>query len=270
MGVILEAGYRVPDGDHPLTHARILHSRNWVVGTPSASDTAFAHYEDAPNDSLTYEKWSPLTLPGTWTLTPSGAETINSCCIGVHDLGTKNATLTVEYESAPAVWTTIIDSAVVVDDSPIMCIFAPVTGTAFRIVVDGASAPSMATVRFGTLMEMPQPVYAGHEPLLLARQTVMRSNKSGSGETLGRTVQRTALSTSIGWTHLRADWVREYWAEFQLALEPHPFFLAWRPETFPLETGYCDVEGAATPAPANMGLIDYMQVSMDITARAWR
>ena len=88
MGVIFESGYTLPVSDYPLTHTRIAHSRNWISGTPSASDTALFHFEDAPNDSLTYERWKPDTMPGTWTLTPSGAETVDYCCIGVHDLGT--------------------------------------------------------------------------------------------------------------------------------------------------------------------------------------
>ena len=178
--------------------------------------------------------------------------------------------MTVEYESSPSVWTTIINAVAITDDSPIMCIFAPVTGTAFRVVVSGATAPFMAVIRFGMAMQMPQPFYAGHAPLDLSRQTVMRSNKSGTGEFLGRTVQRTALATSMGWQHLRAAWVRNHWADFQLALEAEPFFLAWRPASFPDEVGYCQVESGSTPAPVNMGILDYQEVSIPVVARAWR
>lgn len=267
MGVIYEPGYVLPSGDEPLTHARIAHAGTWIDGTV----TAVGDTEGAPaaNRSMTWEFWSPPgPTPNTWTITPASGQTVDYCCIGAHTIGTDGATLTIEYESAPAVWTSIITNAVISDDSPIFAIFAPVTGTAFRITVSTTVA-RIGVIRFGTALQMPQALYAGHTPLQLSRQTTMRSNKSTTGEFLGRTRLRNARATQIGWTHLRASWVRQNWLPFELAVEQDPFFLAWRPETFPEDVGYCYVDAGATPVPSNMGIRDFMSVSMNVIARGY-
>ena len=67
MGVLFESGYSLPSGDQPTTHARIAHSSNWFEGGAiAASTTATGFFADAPDNSLTYEKWSPTALPATW------------------------------------------------------------------------------------------------------------------------------------------------------------------------------------------------------------
>lgn len=269
MSVIFQPGYILPNGDYPLTHARIAHSGTWIDGTPTATSVAQGFFIAAANDSLTYEFWSPDALPGTWTLTPSSNQTIDYCCIGAHNMGTSGSTLTIEYESAPAVWTPLVNAVTIADDSPVFAIFRPVTGSAFRITVNGATAPRIGVVRFGTAMQMPQPLYGGHTPLRLARQTTMRSTKSTTGEFIGRTRIRNARSTDIGWTHLRADWVRDNWLPFEIAMEEDPFFLAWRPVTFPDDVGYCFIDSGAAPAPSNQGIKDFMDVSMTVIARGY-
>ena len=279
MSVIFEPGYFLPQGDEPLTHARIAHAGTWVDDwNASATSTADGFFVDGPNDSLTYEYWSPTTLPATWTLQPMGVGqevTADYCCIAAHTLGTaaSNLTLTIEYLNpplvSPSVWNPIISNASISDDSPIFAIFRPVTAIGFRITINGTTAPRIGVVRFGQALQMPQPLYAGHTPLILSRQTTMRSNKSTTGEFLGRTRLRNARSTEIGWTHLRADWVREYWLPFQFAMEQDPFFLAWRPITFPNDVGYCYVDGGSLPAPTNSGPRDFMNVSMNIIARGY-
>lgn len=278
MGVIFEPGYVLPQGDEPLTHARIAHAGTWVDSwLTSATSTANNFFVDGPNDSLTYEYWSPTTLPATWNLISSSLLfpvtlrefTGDYCCIASHTLGTTGASLTIEYLNPAAMWMTIISDVTVSDDSPIFVIFKPVTAIGIRITVNGSTVPRIGVIRFGRALQMPQPLYVGHTPLILSRQTTMRSNKSTTGEFLGRTRLRNARATEIGWTHLRADWVREYWSPFQFAMEQDPFFLAWRPITFPGDVGYCYVDGGALPAPSNSGPKDFMSVSMNVIARGY-
>jgi hypothetical protein len=106
---------------------------------------------------------------------------------------------------------------------------------------------------------MPQAIYGGHTPARFNRATTFRDNRSGSGEILGRTKLRTSLQASYSWTLLKADWIREYWDDMQLAIEGEPFFIAWRPDKFP------DVELALSTnaaQPTNMGTRSYMQVTL--------
>ena len=269
MAVIFEPGYILPAGDEPLTHARIAHRGTWIDAPASATSTASGFFVNAPNDSLTYEYWQPAALPATWTLTPSAAQTADYCCIAAHTLGTAGAALTIQYESSPGVWTTLINAVTPADDSPVFAIFRPVSGTGFRITVSGATAPRVGVIRFGRALQMQQPLYSGHTPLILARQTTMRSTKSTTGEFLGRTRLRNARSTNIEWSHLSASWVRDNWLPFERFMEQDPFFLAWRPVTFPDDVGYCYVDADAIPAPENMGVLDFMRVSMPVIARGY-
>ena len=74
MTVIIESGYVLPSGDDPMTHARIAHARNWIQGDVSASATATDYFLDAPNNSMTFEKWKSyddvaVADPTSWTAT---------------------------------------------------------------------------------------------------------------------------------------------------------------------------------------------------------
>lgn len=261
MTVIFESGYTLPGGDEPLTHARIAHARNWETGgTPSASGTDADYFLDGPDNSLTYEKWKPNVLPAHWTYTFASSATYDYCVIGAHTMGTNGNSLELKTFDGGA-WTTFVSPVAIPDDSPIMVIFSPQTDTGARIRISGGTEPEIGVVKFGQALQMERPLYGGHSPLDLARQTTMRSNKSSTGEFLGRTKLRTMFSTSFDWQNLTASWVRTNWRPFQLALEEEPFFIAWRPITFS-EVGLCYVD--EMPIPNNQGVRDLMSVSMSV------
>lgn len=262
MTVILGTSYSLPSGDEPLTHARIAHANNWNAGgTISASTTDADYFEDAPDNSLTYEKWKPTANPSTWETDLGSALELDYCCIAAHDLGTTGCTLEVQYWSG-SVWVDLITATAITDDSPIYVIFEPETRQLWRIRATVGTVPTIGVIRFGTSLQMEQPIYSGHAPADSNRATTMKSNISATGEFLGRTKQRAELMASFDWTHLTAAWVRTNWAPFQLAYEAEPFFVAWRPDTFG-EVIYGQTDSPATPS--NMGINDLMQVSL--TAR---
>lgn len=61
MGVVFEAGYTLPGGDEPLTHARILHDKNrFRAKSVTASDEVAGFEGSAADNSLTYEAWKPF------------------------------------------------------------------------------------------------------------------------------------------------------------------------------------------------------------------
>ena len=157
----------------------------------------------------------------------------------------------------------LLNPIVAEDNSPIMGFFIPSTATQnnYAIRIDRAVLPEVAVFWVGNSLKMERPLYGGHSPLHLARQTVMRSNYSETGEFLGRTRQRLYNTTSFAWNNLSAAWVRENWYPFQKAMETDPFFIAWRPETFS-EAGFCQVD--SIPIPQNTGVRDLMSVEMTV------
>lgn len=266
MTVILQTGYSLPSGDQPLTHARIAHDNNWLSGgTVTASSTATGFFADGPTNGLTYEQWKPSAMPATWEYDHGSAAQCDYCVIGAHTMGTNGNTLQVQYWNGVS-WTGVIPATAITTDEPIMAIFGPQTRQRWRISISNGTAPTIGVIKFGKALQMERPIYGGHAPIPMARQTIMRSNNSESGEFLGRAKQRLYLSTSYDWQNLTAAWVRANWPSFQKAIEDSPFFIAWRPATFG------DVALAQTdqvPIPQNMGVRDLMSVSLSVRARGY-
>lgn len=266
MGVIFQTGYSLPGSDEPLTHARIAHSGNWHSGgTVTASGTETGYFESGPNTSLTYEKWKPDALTATWEVDLGSALECDYCVIGAHTMGTNGNTLQIQYHNGSG-WTGVIPSTALTVDMPIMAIFGSQTRQRWRIQISSGTAPEVGVIKFGKALQMQRALYGGHAPLDLARQTVIRTNKSTTGEFLGRSKIRSMGKSSFSWAHLKADWVRTNWRPLQLAVETEPFFIAWRPITFS-EVALCYVD--SVPIPENMGVKDYMSVSMQVTQRGY-
>jgi hypothetical protein len=250
----------------PFTHARIAHSLNWLAGGVAvASTTDAAFFADAPMNSLTYERWKPTALPATWEYDHTSSQTCDYCCIAAHTMGTNGNSLQVQYWDG-ATWVNVTSITAITDDSPVFVMFAPTTAERWRISITSGTVPEVGVVKFGRALQMQRPLYGGHAPVTYARQTVLRSNYSETGEFLGRTKLRSLLSTTYSWQHLNAAWVRANWGTLQRAIETEPFWIAWRPSTFG-EVAYCQVD--AIPIPSNMGIKDYMAVDMTVRARGY-
>jgi len=266
MGVIFESGYSLPVSDQPLTHARIAHARNWLSGgTPSASGTDADFFEDAPANSLTYERWKPDALPATWEYDHGSAASCDYCCIGAHTMGTNGNSIEVQYHNGSN-WVDLIPATALTDDMPIMAIFSEQTRQRWRIRISNGTVPEIGVVKFGKALQMERPIIGDHKPLALSRNTTFRSNISVEGEFLGRSVIRTNLKTGFRWNILTDAWVDANWPDLQKAVEKEPFFIAWRP----LDRSHVALcQADDTPIPTYTGSRDFMRVSLNVTARGY-
>lgn len=255
------------DADFAFTHARIAHSLNWLSGgTATASSTASGFDADAPLNTLTYETWKPSSLAATWAYNHGSSAQCDYACIAAHDLGTSGCTIQIEYYTGVS-WIALTPATAISDDSPIFVLFERTLAREWRInITSGTAEPSIGVIKFGLALQMERPIYGGHSPITLARQTILRSNYSETGEYLGRTKQRSYLSTSFAWSNLTAAWVRSNWPTLQKAIEAEPFWIAWRPSSFG-EVGFCQVD--EVPIPQNSGTRDLMNVSMSVRARGY-
>ena len=285
MTVIYQDGYTLPDGgyllkedgfkllleqggaillDAPydLEHARILHSEKWLAGgTATASSTATGYDADAPANSLTYEYWEPASTTATWEYTHTVSAECNCAGIAAHTLGTTGTNLKFEYYDGTA-WADLTSYKQITSNQSIMAFWEDVKATRFRVSLSYAgAAPQIGVIKFGTQLTMPQKIFGGHAPLDLSGQTILRSNYSETGQFLGRAKQRAYQATQFAWTHLRDDWVRENWPSLQRGVESEPFFIAWRPGQFDT-VGFAQTD--QVPIPSNMGVKDYMQVTLDV------
>ncbi len=286
MTVIYQSGYTLPDGgvllqedggnlliengfnillDAPpgLTYARIAHSELWLSGgTASASTTDSDYFENGPLNSLTYEKWKPTAYPATWEYDHGANAEANCFCIAAHTLGTSGARIKAQYHNGSA-WVDLCPITTITSDAPIMILFDDLNVSRFRLYIGyWASVPVVGVIKASRQLRMQREIYGGHAPADLARQTVLRSNFSETGEFLGRSKQRTYQRTTFSWSYLSAGWIRRNWPSLQRGIESEPFWIAWRPETF---DAVSFMQADQSPIPQNMGAVDLM--SVDLTAR---
>lgn len=156
------------------------------------------------------------------------------------------------------------------DDRPIMMLLEEMDqfeafslkALRFRVVFVGNQALKVGVIYLGRALEMQREMYGGHTPISLNRSTVVRPNISERGQFLGRSIVRSGASGSWSWKNLKADWVRRYLDPFIAAARLRPFFILWRPQTFPSEAGYCWTTGDVA-APSNSGGRDFMTFTLD-------
>ncbi len=248
------------------TKARIAHSGNWLTGgAVTASGTDADYFEDAPTNSLTYEKWKPDALAATWEYDHGSDADCDYCAIAAHTMGTNGNTLEVQYYDG-ASWVDLIPASAITTDAPVLVLFTEQTRQRWRISISGGTVPTIGVIRFGKALQMQRAIYGGHTPVDMARQTKSRANISVTGEFLGRSKVRTELASSYAWQYLTADWVRTNWKPFQTAMEDEPFFVAWRPSDFG-EVSYCQADQVAVPT--NSGGADLMSVDLQVRALAY-
>ena len=255
MAVIVESGYALPQPDR----ARI----GWQDMTDafSATSAASEHPAISARTWQTYERWKPSDSPATLTATiPS--KLINYIGIGAHSLTLADA-VTIEVETGGD-WVAVLEDYVAPDNEALMLLIEPRLCTGVRMTVTyDDTAPSIGKVAAGYAMTMQRPLYGGHAPIMLTRNTVRTVNVSESGEWLGSTVLRQGRTTEIAWQHLTALWYRTNFEPFVWACRARPFFIAWRPNRF-VDCAYAML--TEDPRPSNMGIRDYMSVSIAISA----
>lgn len=262
MAAVIQTGLAP---SRPLTHARIGHATITRTGTLSASGEEVGFEADAALNPLTYEFWRPDALPATWRIDAGAAASVDYVGIAAHTLGTEVATVKPQWSDDDSMWNDITDVAAHSpdDDSPILFLFAAESHRYWRIHVSGTAVPSIGVVYIGAALAMPRPIYGGHSPLDLSRTTVIRPHSSERGQFLGRSIIRSGFGTDFSWQHLTPAFYRD---EFELFVEDarrFPFFLAWRPQTFPESVGY--VWTGQDIKPSNMGIGQgLMQVSISV------
>lgn len=233
------------------THARSL--------LPTASTEAEGYPAIAARNDNTFEYWRPTAVPAWWRVDLGSATAVNYVGIAAHNLGTVGASIKVQYSSNDSSWSDASAATAdePADDGEILFLFPVQTARYWRIYVDGV-IPTVGVVYLGTILAMQRGIYAGHTPITLARQTVMRPSVSERGQLLGRTIIRSGLQASAEWDNITADWYRTYFDPFVASARQYPFFMAWRPSEFPAELAFGTVD--ADIAPRNSGPRNFMNV----------
>lgn len=248
------------DNEFPLTHARIGY--NTITRSPVTVSTEAVGFEGANlENGLTYGHWMPTTLPATARWDAIVPTACNYVGIAAHTLGEFDNLVEVQHSSDNSVWTTAI-SGIVQSNAPTLFLFRTVTARYWRIQISGGTGiPAIGVIYIGKVLEMQRPIFQGHSPITMSRETTIKPNRSEGGQFLGRSIIRTGVSSQYQFQNLTDDWVRSNFDPFIISARKYPFFIAWRPETYP-EVAYGWENGDIVPT--NSGPRNLMSVSFNV------
>ena len=248
----------------PLTHARIMY-HNLVPDSTVTGTTQVAGFEaDAVKSYSTYDRWLPESVPATLTIDLGSTKDVDYIFIASHSLGSSGAAIIPEASPDSVTWTAVAAERIPGDNNAIAFLFDEISVRYLRIrITSSLTVPRIGVVMAGVALAMQRPIYGGHSPITLSRQTEIRPTKSEGGQWLGRSVVRKGFSANYSWRHLTADWYREFFDPFVKQARFQPFGIAWRPETYPEEVAYVWTDSDIVPS--NMGVRNYMQVDFSVT-----
>ena len=265
MSVIIDENLILspPEDAQPLRHSRIGH-KTWTRErapsdvTASSEDSGFP--ADAPLRPDTYERWRPSSTSSTWEIDLKTARPVSYVGIGAHTIGTSGAAITVEYSDDAYTWDEFGEFSPS-DNTAIMFLAEEVEARYWRLSLEGG-APEIGVIYIGPVLAMQRPIYGGHSPITLSRQTTIRTIRSRSGQFLGQDFRRRGYQTSVSFSNLEPAWLRREFDPFIEDARIYPYFFAWRPTTYPREVAY--VWTADDIVPQNSGTRELMDVSWDM------
>jgi len=247
----------------PLAHARIMYENLVPTGTVTGSTESAGFEADAVQSYDTYDRWLPTSVPATLTFDLGALKDIDYIFIASHNLGSTGSALIPETSTDGVTWTATNSERIPGDDNAIAFLFDEVNVRYFRIrITSSLSVPRIGVVMSGKALAMQRPIYGGHSPATLSRNTEIRPTKSEGGQWLGRSVVRKGYATSYAWKNLTADWYREFFDPFVRQARFQPFGIAWRPETYPGEVIYAWTNSDIVPS--NTGTRNLMQVELSV------
>jgi hypothetical protein len=127
------------------------------------------------------------------------------------------------------------------DNNAVMLLFDEVTSARWQVKIAGCVVPEIGVVRIGAPLQMPHPIHQGFRPFENNRTTQMRGVISERGEWIGRSTLRNYLEGQFRFPNLTPAFISASlsgpygWIQ---SMEKEPFFIAWRPATYPVAY-YC-------------------------------
>lgn len=275
-GVVISSGFVTAAGLWDLDgNSPIIGYQNLVTTT---NITATTEDPDYPATNLanpaTHLRWrSGAGSPSTdeyLTATIDTAELVDYVAIAKHNLGTSQATVSVEgtaeSSGSPVEWTELIAGQLLPDDGPVIFRFTPQSLYAVRLRIQDSLAatpatPYVAVMYVGALLVVQRRVYVGHTPIKYGRRVNVANHRNIAGDFLGRIVLSETNKGSLALQNLTPGWYRSHFDPFVQSALKDPFFIAWRPGDYPNEVGYAWLTG--DPAPSNQLANGMMQVQID-------
>ena len=225
-----------------LDHPRFCFHKH--AATVTASGSAPGTNPAWVMDGQTWNQWRADSGNASLTLTFASAQDISYVGIAAHDLDLQGSTIALQINTgsgfADVPGLTGIQPS---DDGAILFLLGPITVTAVRLVITGASAPYIGVFQAGLAMELPRRATYTALPISESEQTTYRHAQAVKGQVLGRSVQGAELAFEVQIDHLSEDWRMASGVASWQAFTAHvrdvgPFFVASRPIKYPDDVAY--------------------------------
>ena len=234
------------DAQHPISLvANPFTHLQWISGVNTGDE---------------YITIGPLTL----------TDPIDYVGVARHNFGTTRSIISIEGIPDPGAspqWVELVQGQILPNDSPVIFRFTPqiLTGVRLRIQPGASNVHRAAVVYVGKLLLMERGVKidVDHVPLPYGRKAKIATGFSESGNYMGRIVTQESRESKANFAHITPTWYRAKLDPFIAASKQQPFFWAWNPSEYPLETGYCWMVNEPVPATSPVT----RRVSIDLEMR---
>lgn len=222
---------------------------NIVTVDNLAADTAATGYP-ATNlaNPATHLKWKANDTTTQYvTVTTGTADDLDYIGIAGHNLSSAGIEVSIEADDGGG-YDEIVAPAMLANDGPALFRWTPAPYAAVRIkLVSGDEAAQIGTMFLGKLLVLPRKLYQGFTPPSQGRMGKEVNAMAESGDYLGSITTQRHVESKIPLSLVDPTYYRTYIDDFVSARQP--FFIGWRPETYPNEIGYMRLTNWPQPAP---------------------
>jgi hypothetical protein len=241
MIVISTAAVLAASPSDPL-NTPIFGWRTLVTAANVSADTAAAGLpaSNLANPSTALEWRGATATAQNVTADIQSADPVDYVGIARHNFGSARIGVKIQGSVSPGVWFDLTSDFMPDDDAPLLFRFVPQALVSVRAVLAAGTAPPRAAVLYaGKLLVCERGLTGDHTPINLGRTTNVLTNRSESGNFLGRVIVGQTRGTSATFQRVPADWYRAHMDPFVVAAKELPFFFAWKPQALPRDIGYC-------------------------------
>ena len=238
----------LPSSNPPfaLNHARILYDNSLLGSTVSATAGLNESFTLIPN---TADRWT-VSDGGAITFVLAANASIDTVCIGAHNLGSVGQTAAVTYATTLGGAFSSFDTAQSPSEDTAMMfhISSSISIREIKITLTGTGDAFIGSIYAGIALQMQRPFFAGHTPINLSAVTSRYSSMSEGGNFVGEEIRRLGYKTSADWSNLENDWYRFYFQPFVKSARTLPYYFAWNLLQYPLDVGYCKTSEDISPS----------------------
>lgn len=225
--------------DHPIVGWHSLLTVSNVVADTEENDFPATNLANP----ATHLRWQATDTTLQYiTIATNTADEIDYVAIARHNLGSEAIAVTIGYfdNNSPAVWHDLVQETLLPNDAPAIFRFTPQAIDVIKVRLSiGLGDPARIAVMYvGKLLVLPRKIYQGLTPTPFGRISKATNGQSEAGNYLGRIVTQEFIQGKIPLSLIDPAYYRTYIDGFIAVSKDTPFFFAWRPEIYPMESGY--------------------------------